>query len=485
MEEYRNEAPRPVNPRRRRKTKLDVFKEAYLPLLIILAALALIVVFIVGAVNRPSKEPAPEKETIPVTEPTVPTVNPQLEQEMAELIAQAAEHVKDYDYQAALDILNSFSGDIRDYPELNNKIIEYEKLQKELVVWDDPGKVVHLSFQILIADTQRAMKHSSSANLNKNYVTTGEFSAILQQLYDNGYILVDIDDIITTETAADGTTAYKAKPLYLPAGKKPLMLTQNNLSYSYYLIDSDGDYLPDAKGAGFASKLLWDGQNFTCEMVDASGNTVTGDFDLVPILEKFIANNPDFSYRGARANLALTGHNGLLGYRTHPAYSDNEGSIPSASSIFGEAFYQKEIQDVTVVIDALKERGYTISCYTFSNVIYEYFSTSQIRENLNLWNSTAAKLLGSTDVFTFARMSDISPMGKYSNEKFNLLQSYGFRYFLGFCNDGKPWAKLENGYVLQGRIMVTGANMATNSHWFAGMFHSVSILDPDRKPISQ
>jgi hypothetical protein len=72
-------------------------------------------------------------------------------------------------------------------------------------------------------------------------------------------------------------------------------------------------------------------------MVDANGNTVTGDYDMVPILEKFVAQHPDFSYRGAKAVLALTGYNGLLGYRTHPR----------AAIYFGEDARNKDIADLT------------------------------------------------------------------------------------------------------------------------------------------
>lgn len=39
----------------------------------------------------------------------------------------------------------------------------------------------------------------------------------------------------------------------------------------------------------------------TTEMEQDDGSVVTGDFDLVPILETFIKEHPGFSYKGARA----------------------------------------------------------------------------------------------------------------------------------------------------------------------------------------
>ena len=482
MDEQINESQRPVNPRRKKRSQMQVFKETYLPAIIIGIAVILTIVFIAGSITRASQRKKAEKALQESIEASISDQQDALAQEADDLIAESEVYANQYDYETAISILNSFSGDISQFPHLNDKILEYERAQKDTVEWTDPSQVVHLSFQLLIADPARAFKYAGWANsLNQNFITTGEFSDILQQLYENGYILVNFDDIFTTETTGNGSTVYKAATLRLPAGKKPLMISQTNVNYNYYLIDSDGDHLPDAKGGGFASKLLWDGQNFTCEMVNANGQTVTGDYDLVPILEKFIAANPDFSYQGARANLALTGHNGLLGYRTHPAYENH----PKASEIFGEDVYEQEKTEAAEVIQALRNKGYTVSCYTYSNISYKDASLSQIQNNLKSWTDSVAPILGNTNVLTYAQGGDIAAKGTYSGDKFNALQDYGFRYYLGFCSDGQPWAVVEDNYVRQGRIMVTGSNLAYHSEWFAELFDAASVLDASRGTIPQ
>lgn len=486
MEEQLNESQRPVNPRRKKRSQMQVFKEAYLPTIIIGLAIILTIVFIAGSITRASQRKKAEKAIQESIEASIADEKTSLEAEVDTLIAEAETYAGQYDYQTAITILNSFSGDISQFTRLNDKILEYERAQRETVEWNDPSQVVNLSFQMLIADPARAFNYAGWSNsINRNFITTDEFSNMLQELYNNGYILVDFDDFITTETTASGSTVYKAKSLYLPAGKKPLMLTQTNVNYNYYLIDTNKDYLPDANGGGFASKLLWDGQNFSCEMVDASGNTVTGDYDLIPILEKFIAANPDFSYHGARATIALTGHNGLLGYRTHPAYSDNETNVSSAESIFGTEKYQKDLQDAAAVIQALRNAGYTVSCYTYSNTSYGSASVSSIQSNLKYWTDSVTPILGETNVLTYAQMSDIAGKGDYSGDKFNALQDYGFRYYLGICTDGQPWALVADNYVRMGRIMVTGSNLAYHSEWFADLFDASAILDTTRGTVPQ
>lgn len=471
MEEQFNESNRPVNPRRKKRTQMQIFKETYLPVIIAGVALILIVVFIIGSITRAVQKNKAEKAASIAASSSIAEEEARLEQAAKELIAKADSLMAGYDYQGAIALLNSFEGDISKFPSVNDKILECEAAQKTLVTWSDPNQIPNLSFQLLVADPARGFSHDTYGySINRNFITTDEFSKILQQLYDNGYILVDLDDFTTTEFAADGSTVYKVKSLQLPNGKKPIMLTQTNVNYNYYLIDGDGDKVPDANGTGIASKLIWDGSNYTCEMVDAAGQTVTGDFDLVPILEKFIQKHPDFSYRGARATLALTGYNGLFGYRTHP----------KAKELFGETAYQQAIQEAKKVADALRKSGYTLACYTYENIPYGSSSLTQIKGDMNSWTEEVVPIIGQLDILTYAQLTDISTDPVYSGEKYETLRDLGFRYYLGFCKDGKPWASITDSYVRQGRIMVTGSNLAHHSDWFTNMFDASSVLDASR-----
>jgi len=51
----------PAQPRRRRKTRMEIIKEAYLPYLFLLIATVLVIIFIIGALVRDSasKDAAP------------------------------------------------------------------------------------------------------------------------------------------------------------------------------------------------------------------------------------------------------------------------------------------------------------------------------------------------------------------------------------------------------------------------------------------
>lgn len=477
MDQQRNDSSRTPNPRRRKRSQLQIFKEAYLPILIAVVAILLIIVFIIGSVSRSIQRRKAETAASIAASSSLAEEQARLTAEAEDLVERAAELADQLDYKGAIDLLYSFSGDSIQYPIITDAIIAYEDAQSKLVAWEDPSQIAQLSFQLLIADPQRAFTNADyGSSYNKNFITTGEFSAILQQLYDNGYILVSLDDFLTTDTAADGSAIHQFKTLYLPEGKKPLMLTQTQVNYNTYMVDSDGDKLPDKNGAGFASRLVIDENgDFACEIVNADGTQDTGAYDLVPILEAFIKENPDFSYKGARAILAVTGYDGLFGYRTNP----------SAKNTFGEEKYSEEIAGAEAIIDALRLAGYDIACYTYSNVAYGERGAQEIQADLTDWSNEVTPILGVCNILVYAKNSDIAENNTYSGSKFTVLKNFGFQYYLGFCENGRPFAGLSNDYVRLCRLLVTGSNLAYHADWFAGMFDAATVLDSTRGTVPQ
>lgn len=464
MDEQQRPDQRPANPRRRQRSKAQVFKEAYLPVLIAGIALLLIIVFIIGSIVRGIQRSKIEAQASLEASASEAIELELLTREANTLAQDAAALAAHFDYENALQLLDTFSGDINKFPTLSQLHAEYTQAKDAMVLWSDPSQVVNLSMQLLIADPARAFQDKTyGTSYNRNFVTTDEFSKILHQLYDNGYILIRMSDILSGNAT---------KELYLPSGKKPLILTQTQVNYYTYMTDSDGDKLPDKGGAGFASKLIVDANgNLTCEMVDSFGQTVTGAYDLVPILDAFIQAHPDFSYKGAKAILAVTGYDGLFGYRT--------GS--QARAVFGDAYCDEQVQAVSKVVDALRNTGYEIAFHTYENVAYGSYSAAQIQADLNKWSAEVYPILGSIDMLVYARNSDITgSTSAYSGEKYDALQAFGFTKYLGFCTDGKPWLTTDSAYVRQGRILVTGSNMAHHSDWFAGMFDAASVLNSNR-----
>ena len=473
MAERPNESTKtPVRNRRKRRSKLQVFKETYLPVLIGTLAVILVIVFVTNSVSRSNAKKKAEKEaSLKASESLAEQAR--LEAEEAEYILQQAEYLAaGYDFEAAVAVIDTFSGNFADFPELADKRIEYKNTMENMVAWKDPAQVPNLSFHLLIADPERAFADADYGNAYRNnFITVTEFSNILQQLYDNGYVLVSLHDLVSVTIAANGSTIYEAKTLYLPSDKKPLILTETGVNYYTYMVDGNGDHWADKDGAGFACRLVLDASgNFVNEMVATDGSTVSGAYDMVPILEAFIAEHPDFSLRGARAILGLTGYDGLFGYRTNPSAEDKQGQ---------DAYIQAR-KDAAEMATALRETGYSIACYTYDNISYGENSVTQIRSDQKRWAEEVTPILGLVDILVFAQNSDIGDRDPYDSDKFQLLQNLGYRYYIGSNTNGEIWASIEDGYFRQSRIMVTGSALVNNPDLFAAFFDAAAVLDPAR-----
>lgn len=472
MEQNREFVRRTPAPRRRRPTKFQIFKEVYLPLGIAGLALLMILIIIIGSVVR-----AFQTRSIRAAEAYEASLIAQAEEESIknqakQYLEEAAQLAKHFDYEGAIATLEQFTGDRTEFPELADKIDQYRDAWSSLVLWEDTQNILCLSFQTLIADPDRAYSDSTyGSSYKSNFVTTEEFFRVLEELYGNDYILVSTQDCFDKSTDEYGNICIEEKPLYLPAGKKPLILTQTNVCYNLYMVDSDGDLLPDAGGAGFANRLeLDENGNLSAAIVHADGTETTGSYDLVPILESFIQTHPDFSYKGAKAILALTGFNGIFGYRTNA----------SALEYVIQEDYDRDVSNAVEICNVLRENGYEIACYTYSNKAYGGMDLSDMQEDLALWSEEVGSLIGRPDIFVFAQQSDIATdKAQYSSEKFNALKAEGFVLFFGFSTDGKPWRTLGDNQARLGRILVTADNLKNNPAWFEGILDPAYVLSPD------
>ena len=241
------------------------------------------------------------------------------------------------------------------------------------------------------------------------------------------------------------------------------MLTETMVNYFEYMVDPDKDGTLDGKGHGFANKLVVDDNgDIKAAYVDANGQSLVGNYDFVPVLESFIQEHPDFVYQGARAILAVSGTEGVFGYRTNTSYV----------SRFGQSFYDNEVAEAKTLVAALREKGYTIASYTYSNANYRTMTTLQIQAEVTNWTNQITPVLGDVDTIVFARGGDIEA---YTGTTFNVLYNSGLRFFL---NSGTtPRVDVNTTFVRQTRLMVTGEALAWYSSQFSSYFDSNVVLD--------
>ena len=281
------------------------------------------------------------------------------------------------------------------------------------------AKVLHLSYPEL------AMHEAPG------FISVDQFSQMLAYLYNNGYVLIDIHSLAGID--ADGNM-HLNKTIDVPEGRKPLILSQRDVSYPLV-----------KQNSSFAKRLVVDaGGNVRCEYVDAEGNASMGDYDVIPIVDSFIRDHPDFSYNGARGIIGLTGYNGILGYRTSP-YLASEESNP-----YGAFDVGSETMAMEVVLEVLREEGWEFASNTFWDMSYgsEY---TMVESDVGLWNEQVGALIGGTDLLIYAKGTDIASWAPYSDDdpKYALLKGSGFKYFMINETETPGFLQVEDGYMRQ------------------------------------
>ena len=349
----------------------------------------------------------------------------------------------------------------------------------------DPSQVLHLSFPVLSLD-------SAGSGLS-----VSQFSLILEDLYAGGYVLID-----PYELAGRTEKGFAAAEIMVPAGKKPLILSQYDVSYE------EGD-------TAHATALTMDASGrISCTYYDEYGSQITGAVDVVPVVEAFIESHPDFSYKGARGVIGVTGYRGVLGYSVEvdetplktvkidrPVQSeedlysedaDYEEAYGGEYGLYGddntageqpedplmaqsqtgsltdgnaeepeeteeaaerkqaEETAQKNKETVTMLISTLRSGGWHIASNTFDRISYAA-SSDIVREDAEKWNTVIAPLAGTADILMLPEGADIGEWSGYSenNERYTILRDLGFRYFFVENEETSTWAQVRPPYVRQ------------------------------------
>jgi len=424
-----------------------------------------------------SSEPTdPTELTDPTSEPTSQPTEPTTPAAVTELLAKAEFQAAGYDYQGAIALLKGYTG-YDAYPELTDAIARFEEADKKLVTFKDHDKVTHIFFHSLIVDTDRAFDGDGDSNGYNMYMcTVAEFNAIMQQMYDRGFVLVTPYDVAYEVTDETGTHFVRGE-IRLPEGKTPFIMSQDDVNYYSYMISSgngknETPYWADHANDGFASKIVIGEDGYpTCEYVDADGNVLYGNYDLVPLLESFIQEHPDFAYHGARAVLGVTGYEGVLGYRTKPKYKNT----------IGLEKWQKEVDEAKKVVACLKEKGWIMASHSYGHPAYGNISAERVEADSSLWEDTCQPIIGDTDIILYPHGSDIADWHKYdfSNAKFNALYEDGYRYFFN-VDSAVAWTQITEHSYRGGRRNIDGIRMIKDPEMLDDLFDVASVIDPAR-----
>jgi hypothetical protein len=330
---------------------------------------------------------------------------------------------------------------------------EEEPAKPEVKLVEYTGAVEHIFIHPLIAYAEEAFDGDYQANgFDDWFVTAGEFKKIIDSLYKKNFILVDINTLYE-EAEENGKKLIKRKPIMIPEGKKPLILSVDDLNYNLYMI-----------GNGMVHKLVLDENGKIAaytKQADGSG-ILTYDNEVVPILDAFVEEHPDFSLNGAKGTLALTGYEGVLGYRTNRQSPNKE----------------EEKAKALKVVRRLKETGWNFASHSYGHPNMQTATYAKVVDDSTKWRNEVENIIGTTQVYIYPFGAHI----KEGDKRLEYLQYMGFKIFCGVGSSSYEKLNTGTNAVITDRRHVDGLTLRKQRDKFLDLYDADEIIDLTVRP---
>lgn len=327
------------------------------------------------------------------------------------------------------------------------------------------GKIECICVRSLIADTDVAFAaryHSSNTSL---YLTGKEFESILENLYERGYVLVDVEDLIDQSDPS----YLLERNLKVPKGKKPLIVVIEDLQYS-----------ASAYNCGTCRRLVLNDENQVCgEYKNSAGETIVSrTAEAIGLLDVFVERHPDFTYDGAKGIISVSGHEAVFGYVVAAGELEDRNAALSAVNLPQLTNITNDDIDfardtVTQIVNVLKDNGWKFASCTYS-YIQDCRNTEKevLVEDHTKWMDQIGSLFGEVHILVY-------PNGNYiygTDDRAVYFKNRGFRIFFG--GGATPYHIYGDNYLFVDRAMMSYKTL--NRKAYESLFDYTQIIDPAR-----
>lgn len=314
------------------------------------------------------------------------------------------------------------------------------------------GPIYNIFFHPLIAYPKLAFNRENDHldYMDEWFITVSEFKKIISELYKRGFVLFSPKDLFEERKDAQGQLIVTRIKLILPEGKKPLILSLDD--YNFY---------NTMKMHGTVHRFLVDKQGRLVAITNRNKAPaiIRDDQEIPQLLEKFIAEHPDFAFNKARGIIALTGYNGIFGYNTQEPLSNN---------------YQSQLIEAKSVVQKLKDMGWEFASHSYFHLGEDQQTEQAFEESETRWLKEVGSIIGPTIYYVF-------PFGDSWNKnvtRMNFLKSTGYRYFFGVSQTSRTI--IEPGAVVMERFPIDGCALRGKYTRLKVFLDPANVLDSSR-----
>ena len=317
--------------------------------------------------------------------------------------------------------------------------------------------VEHLFTHCLIAFPEIAFKPNNNMknSYNADCITKNEFKKILDQLYKNNYALININ-----ETFEEQNGKVFKKKVKVPIGKKPLIFSFDDVNYDSKKLHK-----------GMVDKIILDENKKLATSTILNGEEIISyNNEFIPILEDFINKHPDFSIRGAKGTINLTGYDGILGYRTSSNNKINRN---------------KEIEKVKPIIKKLKANGWTFASHSYGHYHMKKLTNQKFEIETQKFKDEVIPLIGKTNIYVY-------PYGEWEvyengekSKKHKILENQDFKLF---CGVGMKTffshlpTKCKDKVLFMDRKVIDGNSLRNYQNELKPFFNTYEVYDYEYRP---
>ncbi len=292
------------------------------------------------------------------------------------------------------------------------------------------GEITSITFRPAIAYPDKAFDGDDMQEFMTNaFVTAGEFEKTLKKFYENGYVLTDIHNIY----GVDGNGAVYKKDLYVPNGKKPLILWIDDLNYYDFMRQN---------GMVTGMEVGGDGKTIVSYTDTSDGRVYSDNNDVVPIVDRMVKEHPDFSWGLAKGTVALTAYEGVLGFRT------NEKDTPE---------YETNLTNARHLAEVMKAEGWSFACKGYGDINPAEMSAEDFYADLDAWIHEAGAVVGATDIYAYPAEA----VPDENDEKVQYMMKQNFRLFCSL-SDTAAFTVNPPSYAAVNRRLIDGSVLANN-----------------------
>jgi hypothetical protein len=307
------------------------------------------------------------------------------------------------------------------------------------------GDLLNIFFHPVVAIPEIGFTGDMKDHFLEWFVSADEYRRILWELYEQDYVLIDINEFYDV-TYNDGRKIITTRDLLVPEGKRPIILSIDDLNY-----------YPSMRRNGVVHKLVLDEKGNIAAWTDNDeGGVISYDDDIITITEDFIRQHPGFSIRGARGIIALTGYMGVLGYQIQRLNAPD---------------HAEQVERATAVANRLKEMGWRFASHGWAHLNMRETPMDSFINDTNLWDRYVRPITGDTDLYIYP----FGPGVERIPEKHRILRERNFNIFFGV---GSGYDIIEGGdFIYMSRKNIDGFYFRTYRNRENRIFNIDRVID--------